>query len=285
MKLKGTIFSALSLILFLSGNSYADVSYQQIRNATGKLSYDDVTFLIDPMLASKGTYQGFEGTFNSEFRNPTVDLPMSKNEVMKDVDAVIVTHTHLDHWDDEAQKLLDKDLPIFVQDKYDAEIISKQGFKNIHIVGDATEFKGVKLTRIRGAHGTNAMFENIDIALILGEAMGVVFEKEGEKTAYLMGDTIWNAAVSKTLYRYTPEILVMNTGYAKVLSFNDGIIMGTQDVLKASLMAPQADIVTVHMDAINHCTVGRKHMKDFVKNNNLIDKVKIPEDGEIVRFN
>ena len=38
--------------------------YTHIRNATGKLTIKNTTFLIDPFLAPKDTYPGFEGTFN-----------------------------------------------------------------------------------------------------------------------------------------------------------------------------------------------------------------------------
>src|SRR5690606_37230531 len=91
------------------------VQLQQIRNATVKITYADTTFLIDPMLSKKGTYPGFDKTYRSTLRNPLVELPMSAKEVLADVDAVIVTHTHLAHWDDAAQKLLPKDIPLFTQ--------------------------------------------------------------------------------------------------------------------------------------------------------------------------
>jgi L-ascorbate metabolism protein UlaG (beta-lactamase superfamily) len=77
----------------------ASVQMQHIRNATTKIDYAGKTFLVDPFLAKKDTYPGFEGTFRSHLRNPTVELPMSVEDVLKGVDAVIVTHTHLDHWD------------------------------------------------------------------------------------------------------------------------------------------------------------------------------------------
>jgi L-ascorbate metabolism protein UlaG (beta-lactamase superfamily) len=51
------------------------VGFQLIRNATMKLTYAGTTFLIDPMLAVKGAYKGFDGTPRSELRNPLVDLP------------------------------------------------------------------------------------------------------------------------------------------------------------------------------------------------------------------
>ena len=76
------------------------VEMQQVRNATVKITYAGTTFLIDPMLAKKGTYPGFEGTYRSNLRNPMVELPGSVEDVISGVDAVIVTHTHLDHWDE-----------------------------------------------------------------------------------------------------------------------------------------------------------------------------------------
>ena len=60
-------------------------SYQHIRNATGRLNYAGKTFLIDPMLAEKGRYAGFEGTLNSHLRNPLVELPMKAEDTFKDV--------------------------------------------------------------------------------------------------------------------------------------------------------------------------------------------------------
>lgn len=59
-----------------TASNIAAVQMQQIRNATVKISYADTTFLVDPMLAKKGSYPGFEGTYRSELRNPLVELPM-----------------------------------------------------------------------------------------------------------------------------------------------------------------------------------------------------------------
>ena len=134
MLLQRPLVSALVLALSLgAGASWATdstsattVQMQQIRNATVKISYADTTFLIDPMLAKKGAYPGFEGTYRSELHNPLVELPMATQEILAGVDAIIVTHTHLDHWDDAAQQLLPKDLPLFVQNQSDAKIIRSE---------------------------------------------------------------------------------------------------------------------------------------------------------------
>lgn len=69
--------------------------YTHIRNATGKLTIKNTTFLIDPFLAPKDTYPGFEGTFNYQQRMPIVDLPLSMDNLLSNVTAVVVTHTHI----------------------------------------------------------------------------------------------------------------------------------------------------------------------------------------------
>ena len=200
MKWMKTLVAAFLGVTIMSGTALAQVSYQHVRNATGKLSYNETTFLIDPMLAEKGRYEGFAGTFNSEERNPKMDLPESKEDVLKGVDALIVTHTHLDHWDEVAQQFINKDIPVFVQDEKDAAAIHKEGFRNVRVLDHEMEFEGVTLKRVEGTHGTEEMYENPENAAVLGESMGVVFSAAGEKTTYLMGDTVWTARVTKTLH-------------------------------------------------------------------------------------
>lgn len=257
---------------------------QQIRNATVKITYADTTFLIDPMLAKKGSYPGFENTYRSELRNPLVDLPMSADEVLAGVDAVIVTHTHLDHWDDAAQQLLPKGLPLFVQNAADAELIRKQGFRDVRILNDHAEFGGVKLTKTGGQHGTDQMYAMPQVAQALGEAMGVVFQAHQHKTLYLAGDTIWRDEVDQALTQHHPDVVLLNAGYAQLSGFEGAIIMGKDDVLRAAQAAPQATVVAVHLDAINHMALSREDLSEFVQKAGIQDRVEIPQDGEVLAF-
>src|SRR5690554_4970990 len=89
--------TSIALTLGLAGNGAfanesaamrtqdGEVKVQLVRNATVKITYADTTFLIDPMLAKKGAYPGFEGTYRSQLRNPLVELPMPEKEVFDDV--------------------------------------------------------------------------------------------------------------------------------------------------------------------------------------------------------
>ncbi len=260
------------------------VQVQQIRNATAKIAYAGKTFLVDPFLAKKGTYPGFPETFHSELRNPTVELPLPVKEIMSGVDAVIVTHTHLDHWDGGDHKFIPKSMPLFVQHEADAKLIRSQGYTNVRVMTDSTEFEGVRLTKTGGRHGTEEMYSKKPLGDALGEAMGVVFQAPGAKTVYIVGDTVWNATVDGTLTKFKPDVVILNTGDARMKGYAGSIIMGKDDVLHAYQAMPNATIIATHMDAINHMTLSRKELRDHVKEHKIGDRVRIPADGEVLKF-
>jgi L-ascorbate metabolism protein UlaG (beta-lactamase superfamily) len=260
------------------------VQMQHIRNATTKINYAGKTFLVDPLLAKKGAYPGFEGTFRSHLRNPLVELPMPAEDVMKGVDAVIVSHTHLDHWDGGEHQLVPKSIPLIVQNEADAKIIRAQGFTDVRVLYENTVFEGVRLTKTGGQHGTDEMYANSQLAEALGSAMGVVFQAPGSPTVYLAGDTVWRSEVDQSLAKFNPDIVILNTGDARMIGYTGSIIMSKDDVLRASRVAPNATIIAVHMDAINHMTLSRKELREYVQQNGIQNRVLIPADGETLKF-
>lgn len=285
MKISHKIGILFSFFTFsISASALADVNYQHIRNATAKINYAGATFLVDPYLAPKSSYAGFAGTVNHQVRNPMIEMKQSVSDVVKGVEAIVVTHTHEDHWDEAAQKLLPKDLPIFVQNGSDAKIIRSQGFKDVRVVGQNTVFKNVRLSKVGGQHGTDQMYGIPSLAELAGDAMGVVFQAKGEKNLYIVGDTIWNHHVDYALQRYKPAVIVMNTGFAMLENFKGSIIMGKEDVAKAYHAAPTAQIIAVHMDAVNHTTVTSDEMREYVKQKKLGKRVFVPAESQVLQF-
>ena len=250
----------------------------QIRNATLKLDYAGVRFLIDPMLADKEAWPGFPGTARSHLRNPLVALPVSVDTLL-DVDVIIVTHTHQDHWDEAAQQLIPKDKVIYTQNESDASLIRSQGFTAVSVLADTNVIAGVNVVKTDGQHGSDEAYAIPEVAERLGDACGLVFSAEGEKTLYIAGDTIWVPPYVSSLKKYAPDVVVLNSGCATVDGIG-AIIMGKEDALRTLEILPAATLVASHMEAVNHCLLSRAELRAYTAENGLQQKVRVPEDGE-----
>lgn len=254
----------------------------QVRNATLLIHYADKCFLVDPMLADKGTYPGFPGSSRSHLYNPLVKLPCDIERLL-DIDAVILTHTHLDHWDGVAVDCIPKGTPIFVQNEHDRALLGQQGFTQLTVMGPATRFDDVTLTRTSGQHGSDEAYADPTTAERMGDACGVILRHDDEKTLYLLGDTIWTPVVEHTLETVQPDVVIANMGWAHIKPFG-AIIMGAEDAVRIHHAVPKAQIVATHMEAINHCLLTRTALREFVRDNEIAEYVSVPDDGESVIF-
>ncbi|MFK8257405.1 MBL fold metallo-hydrolase [Erwinia sp. AnSW2-5] len=254
----------------------------QVRNATQLIVYAGKTFLIDPMLSKKDAWPGFEGTARSEIRNPMVELPFEM-ALLLDVDAIIVTHTHQDHWDEAAVALIQKEKLIFVQNNSDEQLLRSQGFSNLVVLSETSEFGDISLIKTRCQHGSDAAYAHPQLAERLGDSSGIVFQHPAEKSLYLVGDSIWIDAVEENMRKYRPGVVIMNTGWAHILGYGP-IIFGKDDLLKAHRVLPEAQIVATHMEAVNHCLVTRHALLEYARDNHLQDFVSAPADGASVTF-
>ena len=266
---------------FLLGSHLLASEVTQIRNATVKINYGGKVFLVDPMFAPKDSYKGFEGTLNSHLNLTRVELPFSINEILKDVDAVIITHTHLDHLDEAAIKAIPKDILMFSQDEKDKAYLEKSGFKNVKIMTKNSSIGDVKLSITGGLHGSQELV--FKYKELLGKVSGVVFSAKNEKTIYLAGDTVFNKDVEDVIKNYNPEIIILNSGDAQ-LGDGSSILMTKEEVLATHKVAPKAKIIAVHMEAVNHSALSRDELKEYSKQKGMEDFVFIPKDGESLQF-
>lgn len=252
------------------------MNIQQIRNATLVVEYAGKKFLIDPFLAEKGTYPPFPNSIRQDQNNPLVSLPTSIDNIIN-VDAVIVTHLHLDHFDDAAKEVLPKEIKMFVQNEEDATEVRNAGFQNVGVLQEDTIFEDIHLIKTKGEHGRG------EILKIAGKVCGVVFNHPNEKTLYVAGDTVWYEAIQKVIDTHKPEIIVVNGGDNQFLE-GGSLVMGKEDIYEVYKAAPNAKIIASHMEAVNHWTLSREELKSFINEKGITSHVLVPDDGESYSF-
>ena len=254
----------------------------QIRNATLLVEYAGKTLLIDPLLAERGAYPGFAGTANSHLANPLVDLPVPLATLLA-ADAVLVTHLHMDHWDEAARRMLPRGVPVFAQNEEDARAIRADGFTDVRALDahDDTTYGGIRIARTGGQHGSDAVMAAIGARM--GEVSGIVLRHPDEPTLYIAGDTVWNGHVAAALETYAPDVVVLNCGDAQVPGLG-AIIMDLADLAQVARAAPHATIVASHLEAVNHCVLSRADVRAWRDQNGLGGRVQVPDDGETCAF-
>lgn len=251
----------------------------QIRNATIIVEFAGKKILVDPMLSDQGalptTY--IPAKTWSFKRNPLHDLPISKTEILKDLDFVFLSHLHFDHWDKEAVKVLSKGIKIFVQDQADKLNIEKSGFKNVEILTENSTFGEIQLSRTKAQHGKGYMLR------LAGSVCGLVLKHHTEKTLYIAADTVWYAGVQEALDHHRPEVVVLNGGDNQFF-FGGQLVMNKKDIHQVQKAVPNASIVVSHMEGVNHNTLTRKDLKEFLVQKEIADKVHVPKDGQSYIF-
>lgn len=248
---------------------------QQIRNATAILEYAGKKILVDPMFSDKGSLPTTPipaKTWNFK-RNPLHELPVSVEEMVKDLDFVFLSHLHFDHWDKAAAEALPKNIKVFVQDEPDKEKIEKSGFTNVEILTENSSFGDIQLCRTKAQHGRGFILK------LAGQVCGLVLRHPEEKTLYLVADTVWYEGVQEEIQKHRPDVMIVNGGDNQFF-FGGQVIMGKHDVYRVHRAAPNATIVVSHMEGVNHNTLSRAELRGFIKEKNMGDQVMVPEDGE-----
>ncbi|MTV48188.1 MBL fold metallo-hydrolase [Heliobacillus mobilis] len=250
-----------------------------IRHATSILQYGGKKFLVDPMLSSARSMAPVDFSPNTQ-KNPLVELPVTIEELL-DVNAVLLTHTHRDHFDEGAARLLPKKIPIFCQPE-DERKIADLGFTKVYPVQETFAWEGfawegINIIRTGGQHGSG------DLAKKMGPVSGYILDAAGEPKVYFAGDTIWCSEIEVALNKYHPNISVLYGGAAQFLE-GGPITMTSEDVIQVCRKISNMNVVVVHLEAFNHCLETRDEIKRALDIRGLSDRVWIPENGELITF-
>jgi len=218
--------------------------------------------LIEPMLDEVGARPPVENSPNPR-RNPLLPLPLPAEEIVRGLDAVMVTHLHQDHLDETGARLVPRDVPVFCQPE-DEERLRGLGL-DAWPVADELDWDGLTISRTGGRHGTEEA-----IARALAPVSGFVLDG-----LYVAGDTVWCAEVEEAIERHRPRVAVVNGSGARFLE-GGPLVMTTAQVREVVERVPT--VVVVHLEAINHCVETRADVRTAVP------AALVPDDGETLEL-
>lgn len=84
--------------------------------------------------------------------------------------------------------------------------------------------------------------------------------------------------IKNAITTYQPDIIVVNSGGA--VWGEDVILMDEKKVIELAQFAPDAKVVAVHMESLDHCKTTRQMVKDAAQKANLT--IMVPDDGETI---
>ncbi|RBL90147.1 MBL fold metallo-hydrolase [Chitinophaga flava] len=278
-----SLLTAMISIFAQSATAATDSSMtiQLIRSATVKVTVNNKRILTDPILADKGTEAPIP--FANDKKNPGIDLPFSRDRVLKEVDAVLLTHYHPDHFDEAAEKMLPKNMLIFCQPGDDIKLQEK-GFTNTRVIDSSLTWEGITISRYLASHHKGA---------VGAPPFGIsssYYLQTGKQSVFFTGDAILDELLTNSLLRTQPPVIVANTGECQFTRENPVLAPGitmtltTGELKTITTLLPSTTIIAVHMDAINHCSLSKTALRKYITDEKLKSRIVVPNEGDVLPY-
>lgn len=257
-----------------------------IGNATALIRWDSFTLLTDPnfLHAGQRAYLG-HGLSSRRLRDPALRI----EELPRDLDAVVLSHLHGDHWDRVSRRGLDRGLPILTTPHAARRLQGWHRFRRA--LGLRTweshtmlkEQSTLRVTALPGMHAPGI------VGRLLPPVMGSLLEFGDvggtvRQRVYITGDTLMYDGVREVARRFPDiDLTVVHLGGTTL----PGGLMVTMDGrqgadLLAEVMPRRA--LPVHIDDYD---VFRSPLSDFreeIDRRGLTERVTYVERGQTVSF-
>ncbi|MCK8678233.1 MBL fold metallo-hydrolase [Streptomyces lichenis] len=235
-----------------------------VGNATLLIRYGDLTLLTDPNFLHRGqrAYLG-HGLVSKRLTEPALDV----RDLPPDLDAVVLSHLHGDHWDRVTRRHLDRSLPVVTTPHAARRLQGLHGFRRA--MGLRTwedtlvsgERQQVRVTSLPGAHARGPA------AALLPPVMGSLLEFGDlggpvRLRIYLTGDTLLFDGV-REIARRCPDLdlAVVHLGGTTLPGGLMVTMDGWQGVELLETVRPRRAL-PVHYDDY---TVFRSPLEDFLR--------------------
>lgn len=258
----------------------SDPTLEFVGTATSVLRLGPFTLLTDPNFLHKGqrAYLG-KGLFSKRRTDPAMriaDLP--------DLDAVLLSHLHGDHFDRVARRELDHSLPV-ITTPHAATRLQRWGFEaaeGLETWSTRTlerDGMGLRITSMPGQHAPGLARR------LLPPVMGSVLKLDTGRgrpfRLYISGDTLYRPWLKAVVDRCGPiDAAVMHLGGTRIL----GLLVTMDDEQGADLVELVRPSVTVPVHYDDYA-VFRSPLEDFVstwKRRALPGELRLVRRGETV---
>ncbi|MBB2991728.1 L-ascorbate metabolism protein UlaG (beta-lactamase superfamily) [Mycolicibacterium iranicum] len=263
-----------------------DVTF--IGNATTLIRCDGITVLTDPNFLHQGqhAYLG-HGLWSKRFRPPA----MSPDQ-LPDLDAIVLSHMHGDHWDRVAQRSLDRSLPI-VTTHHASKRLRHRGFDAAVGLGTWNTFvldKGEERLTVTALPGRHAP---TPINRFLPPVMGTMLEFQPTpdmtpRRLYVSGDTLYIDELSEIPVRFQSiDAGILHLGGTRLpagnrLPFGLTVTMDGRQGAQTAQLLDLPRIIPIHFDDYS---VFASPLEDFTKEmaaRGLAERVSVIERGETI---
>ncbi|WP_019629157.1 MBL fold metallo-hydrolase [Actinomadura atramentaria] len=255
-----------------------------VGNATTIIRYGGFTLLTDPNFLHRGqrAHLGY-GIVSRRLKEPALGP-----DQLPELDAIVLSHLHDDHWDRIAEAKLDRSLPVYTTDAA-ARALRGRGFAEadgLDTWGHRTLTAGdryLRITALPGRHGPGLLRK------ALPPVMGTLLEfgsggGEPDLRLCISGDTLMYGEISEIARRHPGiDTGIVHLGGTRLL----GLVTVTMDGRQGADWVETvqcATVVPVHYDDY---TVMKSPLSDFdaqMARRGLADRVRRVRRGESLQL-
>jgi L-ascorbate metabolism protein UlaG (beta-lactamase superfamily) len=251
-----------------------------IGNATTLIRYGPFTLLTDPNFLHRGerAYLG-HGLSTMRLTDPALSI-----DELPDLDVVVLSHLHGDHWDRVARRGLDRGLPLVTTPHASRRLQGWHGFRRAlglrtwehhELSKDGTT---LRLTSVPGRHAPGPA--RFLLPPVMGTMLELSMDGEVVNRIYITGDTLMHDALVEITRRFPQaNLAVLHLGGARL----PGGLMVTMDAGQGvdllALLKPRR-AVPVHFDDYDVMTSSLSEFRTEVERRGFGDCVTYLERGE-----
>lgn len=244
-----------------------------VGHATFLIEYDKLTIITDPMFSNRIAY-----TFMRR-RMP----PKPRFDELPSINAVLISHWHLDHLDARTLKKFDRKIPIVINKALE-RTPKRLGFGDVRALEwwKGTQIDDLEITAVPAFHfsGRPPRFTKKDY-------QGYVIQKDNEKTVYFAGDTgLKNdfAAIGK---KFEVDVALLPIGAYKPKSFRRHHL-SPEDALEAKRILNAKILIPFHWGVFDLSWEPMEEppvkLKEAAKEAGLEESVFILSPGESLKL-